>query len=129
MRSVPLTSGLSIYAAMTNSSKSMLSDKVEIARLCQSGRFADALRICEPLCTEHPGDPELWFLSGAIHGALGDFARAEICCRSASSYEGSVVGGITGFVSETIESSKIDRGDSGAGSCVSARAGWIRSPS
>lgn len=83
MRSVPLTSGLSIYAAMTNSSKSMLSGKAEIARLCQSGRFADALRICEPLCTEHPGDPELWFLSGAIHGALGDFARAETCCRKA----------------------------------------------
>jgi Flp pilus assembly protein TadD len=58
-------------------------NKAEITRLCQTGRFREALTLCEPLCRAHPNDPELWFLQGAIHGGLLDFVSAEQCSRKA----------------------------------------------
>jgi predicted O-linked N-acetylglucosamine transferase (SPINDLY family) len=57
--------------------------KDEIRRLCQSGRFREALVICSTLLETSAGDTELWFVTGVAHGALGQFAEAEECCRKA----------------------------------------------
>lgn len=70
---------------MNNSAKTQQATKAEVARLCQMGRFADALQMCVPLCSDKPDDPELWFLQGAIRGSLGDFHAAEACSRKALS--------------------------------------------
>jgi predicted O-linked N-acetylglucosamine transferase (SPINDLY family) len=61
----------------------MRNSKNEIRRLCESGRFREALALCSTLCEKHAGDAELWFVTGAVHGALGQFAAAETCCRKA----------------------------------------------
>ncbi len=57
--------------------------KTELRELCRLGRFSEALALGSALCNKIPGDPELWFLVGAVHGALGAFGEAEKCCRKA----------------------------------------------
>lgn len=61
----------------------MTDRKNELKRLCQAGRFSEARALCESLCRSRPEDPELWYLAGAIHGAMGQFDEAEKCCRKA----------------------------------------------
>jgi predicted O-linked N-acetylglucosamine transferase (SPINDLY family) len=58
-------------------------DKRELANLCSQGEFRSALALAETLCTANPRDPELWYMRGAIHGSLNEFADAERCCREA----------------------------------------------
>ncbi len=57
--------------------------KPELRELCRLNRFPEALKLCTALCKKTPKDPELWFLAGAVHGALGVFYEAEKCCRKA----------------------------------------------
>jgi len=61
----------------------MPGSKNELRELCRLGRFSEALTLGSALCKKLPGDPELWFLTGAVHGALGTFNKAETCCRKA----------------------------------------------
>lgn len=57
--------------------------KADLRVLCQSGRFRDALELGARLCTQNPGDPEVWFIQAVAHGALDEFSEAEKCCRKA----------------------------------------------
>ncbi len=58
-------------------------DKARVMELVQARRFEDAKGVCKGICSQVPGDAEAWFLLGAIHGQLGEFAEAEACCREA----------------------------------------------
>lgn len=57
--------------------------KAELRELCRQGRYSEALALGAALCRQSPGDPELWFLTGAVHGAVGTYDQAEQCCRKA----------------------------------------------
>lgn len=57
--------------------------KRELKQLCRLGRFREALTLFASLRGKHAQDPELWYIAGAAHGALGEFGDAEKCCRNA----------------------------------------------
>lgn len=64
----------------------MQDKKAELRELCRQSRFPEALKLADALCSKIPQDPELWFMTGAVHGALGAFDKAEDCCRKALLY-------------------------------------------
>lgn len=52
-----------------------------VMEMVQSGRWHDARRLGGEACSREPHNAEAWFVLGAIHGQLGEFADAEACCR------------------------------------------------
>lgn len=65
------------------SRKTSAVDKANISRLVQAGQIAAAKTLAHDLSRKAPGDAEAWFLLGAIHGALNEYAEAAECCRKA----------------------------------------------
>ncbi len=53
----------------------------KILGLVRQNRWQDARLMAEDLSRREPLNAQLWFLLGAIHGQLGAFAEAEVCCR------------------------------------------------
>ena len=52
-----------------------------VMEMVQSGRWQDARRLGYEVCSREPHNAQAWFVLGAIHGQLGEFADAETCCR------------------------------------------------
>ena len=59
------------------------SRKKKIIALAQGGQFTEANNMCQALCRRDPKDAEIWLLSGAINGQLGEYNTAIECCHKA----------------------------------------------
>jgi tetratricopeptide (TPR) repeat protein len=63
---------------------SVMSSKLQLMALIQGARWAEAREAGRELCQLNGNDAEAWFLLGAIHGQLGDWAEAERCGEKAA---------------------------------------------
>ena len=61
-----------------------MSSKQQLMALIQSARWAEARETGLELCHAQSDDAEAWFLLGAIHGQMGDWAEAERCGEMAA---------------------------------------------
>jgi tetratricopeptide (TPR) repeat protein len=61
-----------------------MSSKQQLMALIQGARWAEAREAGRELCRLNGNDAEAWFLLGAIHGQLGDWAEAEQCGENAA---------------------------------------------
>ena len=49
--------------------------------LIQGSRWIDARTLADQMCRQETCNAQAWFLLGAIHGQLGAYDDAEVCCR------------------------------------------------
>jgi tetratricopeptide (TPR) repeat protein len=60
-----------------------MSSKQQLMALIQGARWSEAREAGHEFCRQFGEDAEAWFLLGAIHGQMGDWAEAEACSEKA----------------------------------------------